>query len=361
MGPLVPDQVFYNGKVITVDPAFNIREAFAIKGDRFVAVGSNGEVRALAGPGMRRVNLRGHAVIPGLIDNHNHQYRAAWTMLRGLDMIGVRSLAEMLNRIRQAASVAQPGQTVYASAGWQPRDFPEKRPPTRQELDQAVPNHPVVVIRSRSQIFLNSAALQAAGITRNTNTVAGIPVPKDASGEPTGVINEPPAVTEVNRQLIPQPTGQEKRDLILKMQPLQNAVGLTSIRKLSLAPDIMRIYWDLWREGKLTLRVSMGIEVQASDADRFEELLRPWGVGPGFGNDWLRLDGLAEMGVDSGVEAALVREPLHGEHENFFGDAWITSFPIGTRSLAATTLATPASWTPTIIPFLLPLQTIAIR
>src|SRR5262249_52800535 len=93
------------------------------------------------------------------------------------------------------------------------------------------------------------------------------------------------------------PTDAEKAALILKAQQEQNSVGLTGIRELELAPEIMRTYWDLERRGKLTIRVSMGIEAQPSDADHLEEMLKPWGVGPGFGDDWLRLDSVAEFGL----------------------------------------------------------------
>ena len=74
LGP--PEAVFYNGKVITVDSGFSIRQAFVIRGDRFLGVGSNADMRSLAGQGTRLVDLHGRAVVPGLMDNHNHQYRA---------------------------------------------------------------------------------------------------------------------------------------------------------------------------------------------------------------------------------------------------------------------------------------------
>src|SRR5437016_12301447 len=91
--PAVPDNIFYNGKVITVDRDFHIAQAFAVKGETFLAVGSNREMRALAGPKTRLIDLTGHAVIPGLMDNHNHQHMAAM-LDRGVDMSNLTSLAE---------------------------------------------------------------------------------------------------------------------------------------------------------------------------------------------------------------------------------------------------------------------------
>src|SRR4029077_13582352 len=72
-----PDTIFYNGKVVSVDSDFHIEQAFAVKGDQFLAVGSNTAVRRLAGPRTLQIDLHGSSVIPGLIDNHNHQYAAA--------------------------------------------------------------------------------------------------------------------------------------------------------------------------------------------------------------------------------------------------------------------------------------------
>jgi predicted amidohydrolase YtcJ len=86
----------------------------------------------------------------------------------------------------------------------------------------------------------------------------------------------------------------------------------------------MRVYGELRREKKLTVRVSMGIDTAATDADRLEEILQPWGVGPGFGDEWLRLDCVAEFAIDSGVETAYLRAPHLSERDNYLGEARLT-------------------------------------
>jgi predicted amidohydrolase YtcJ len=306
-----PDEIFYNGKIITVDSTFRIQQAFAVKQERFVAVGSNAQVRALAGKSTRLIDLHGLTVIPGLIDGHNHQYNGAFMLLRGVDLIGVPSLAEMLDRLRQAIETTPAAATVFATAGWNEADFPEKRAPTRQELDQVSQDHPIIIFRSRGAAYLNSRALLAAGISRDTASIAGFPVPKDLSREPTGVVSGPAAVLSVAATLIPAPTEAEKEQLILKIQKQQHALGLTSIREPELSPEIMRVYWNLWRKGRLTMRVSMGLDVPPSDADKMEQILSPWGVGPGFGDHQLRIDGVGEFLVDVNIAAhsAYLREP----------------------------------------------------
>jgi predicted amidohydrolase YtcJ len=301
-----PDAIFHNGKIVTVDAAFSIHQAFAVKGDRFVALGTSREILALAGPATRTIDLHGRTVVPGLADNHNHQYRAASTVLRGTDASGVRSIPELLERVRRTAAAARPEQTVVIGAGWQPREFPEKRGPTRQELDGASPDHPVVAIRSRGEAFLNSAALKNAGLTSDTGIVDG--------DDRVAMLLD----------LVAPLTREDKKSMILGMQRRQLELGLTSIRELSVAPETMRAYWELRRDGKLDMRVSMGIEAQASDADRLEEMLKPWAVGAGFGDHWLRLDSVAEFSVDGGPDDAYVREPLEGEHQDKNGVIRIT-------------------------------------
>ncbi len=341
-----PDEIFYNGKVITVDSAFSIKEAFAIKEDRFLAVGSNAQILPLAGPTSRRVDLHGSTVIPGLIDDHNHQYNAAFMLLQGVNLVGVPTLAEMLSRIRQAVAISPQKQTVVGTAGWNEGTFPEKRPPTRQDLDQISLDHPILVFRARGNAYLNTAALAAAAITRQTESVSGFAIPKDSTGEPTGTVTGPGAVLEVADRVIAPLSEEQKEDLILRMQQEQHAVGLTSIREPELPPDIMRVYWRLWREGKLTMRVSMGLDVPPEDAVKMEEILQPWGVGPGFGDHILRLDAIGEFLVDVNLPAhtAYLREPYIDLPGNNVGAPRIT--PVNFRQ--AVLVINRYGWRPAI-------------
>ncbi len=95
-----PDLVLSNGKIITVDERFAIAQAVAIRSDRIVAVGANQEMAQLAGPNTRRIDLKGRAVIPGLIDNHMHLLRAGTTWLRELRFDGVDSRKQAIEMLR---------------------------------------------------------------------------------------------------------------------------------------------------------------------------------------------------------------------------------------------------------------------
>src|SRR5215471_10671499 len=112
-----PDTIFFNGKVMTVDQGFTIQQAFAVRGEQYVAVVTNAAIRALAGANTRLVDLRGSAVIPGLSDNHDNLYSAEKVM-RGISLVGATSTAEVVRRLKDGLAKAKPGEAVFGSVGW---------------------------------------------------------------------------------------------------------------------------------------------------------------------------------------------------------------------------------------------------
>src|SRR6185436_16888808 len=97
------DTILVNGKVLTVDAQFSTRNALAVRGGRIVAVGTDADVRKLAGPATRAIDLQGRTVIPGLIDSHMHAIRAALSFATEVNWIGASSLAEAVNRVHEAS------------------------------------------------------------------------------------------------------------------------------------------------------------------------------------------------------------------------------------------------------------------
>ncbi len=284
-----PDAIFYNGKIVTVDSAASVQQAFAVRGEAFLAVGTNAKVRALAGANTRLVDLHGATIVPGLADDHHHVYASARVTWRGTDMVGVTTMAEMANRLRQAVAKAKPGETVFTTVGWR---IPDGRP-KRQDLDQISTSVPIVAVRGRrGAITLNGAALKAAGITREHPMFEGIRIPTDSAGEPTGEGADYPHAMLLLDKLIPPPSQEEEVALIIRGQREQNSLGLTSMRELTLWPQAMRAYSEVWRQGKLSLRVSMQMDLPFEE--RTVADLSKWGVGPGFGDHWLRLDSIGE-------------------------------------------------------------------
>jgi predicted amidohydrolase YtcJ len=283
-----PDAIFYNGKIVTVDSGFSIQQAFAVRGEQFIAVGTTVKVKALAGKNTRLVDLKGATVIPGLTDNHDHLWNAGKYMRHGVDMVGVTSLPEMQSRLRQAVAATKPGETVFTTTGWRLQPAP-----TRKDLDQVSAEVPIVVVGSRrGNAALNSAALKLAGITKENPSFAGSPVRTDPSGEPTGAPPGYPAAILLIDKLLPPMSQADEDEVIAKGEQERNALGITSIRELQVWPEGMRAYSRLWHQGKLTVRLAMGIEFpdQANTAKNLELL----GVAVPFGDHWMRMDSVGE-------------------------------------------------------------------
>lgn len=180
------DLILTNGKVITVDDQFRIAQAVAVRDGRFIAVGTNQEITRLAGPNTRRIDARGRAIVPGLIDNHAHfqEEGAYWTLELRFD--GIDSRKQALELIRARAKEKGPGQWVYNLGGWSYDQFADdRRMFTREELDKYSPDNPVFLQFSRAETFLNSKAIEAVGLeTMNEPWIR-----RDASGRATGVID----------------------------------------------------------------------------------------------------------------------------------------------------------------------------
>jgi predicted amidohydrolase YtcJ len=137
--------VLFNGKILTEDPKSTTAEAVAIRDGRIIAAGTSADLRKMAGPQARWIDLEGRTVIPGLIDSHMHAIRAALSFSTEVNWIGTRSLAEALGRIREAAHSMAPGAWLIVAGGWNAQQFSENRRPTQVELVAAAPENPVYI------------------------------------------------------------------------------------------------------------------------------------------------------------------------------------------------------------------------
>ena len=243
------DTVLTNGKIITVDDRFSIAQAVAIRGDRFVAVGTNQDITRLAGPTTRRIDLGGKAVIPGLIDAHAHLMRAAETWAIEVRLDGVESRKQALDMIRAKAASRGAGQWVYNLGGWSFDQFADNRTPlTRAELDQAAPNNPVYLQFTRCCAFMNSKAVEAMDL-------AGVNQPwieKDAAGKPTGRINDPGLAQIASK--IPRPPKETLSTNALALLRDLNRVGVTTAGIAGCPQEATEFFRELEHKGELTFR-----------------------------------------------------------------------------------------------------------
>lgn len=323
-GGVSADLILRNGKIVTVNEAFDIASAIAIREDRILGVGSDDAMLALAGPGTRVVDLQGHTVIPGLIDGHHHFLSKSVDAYLGVDIALAKSIEEVKQKIKEKVAVTPPGELVYTTSGWLPAQFKENRPPTAADLDPVSPDNPVVVQGGHS-VYLNSYALREAGITKDTPSPEGGSIEKNPkTGLPTGRLME--NATHLARKWpLGVATPQQKLEALREGQRKMNAAGITGLREPGISADDMRVFQRLHDSGDMSIRVSMNYSLDPSlTAQQLIEQLQTWGVSTGFGDNMLRLDGIGEFGIDGGFEAALMSEhyanpPGHEKADSYFG------------------------------------------
>src|SRR5579864_1560827 len=291
------DTVLVNGKILTVDRQFSIREAIAIRGGRIQAVGSTADIRKLAGPSTRSIDLQGRTVIPGLIDSHLHTIRAALSFSTEVNWIGARSLPEALSRIRDAAKTMSPGSWLIVAGGWNVDQFQERRRPTQAELVAAAPDNPVYVQLGYGWAILTPAGLRALNISSDADLPSGGKPEKDAAGKPTGGITGGQNAIIALFDRLPKPTFDQQVDGTRKFFRELNRLGLTGVIDPggnNLLPADYQALFQVWRQGQMTLRVAYDLCSNNTGAE-FEEFKNLTQFLPmGFGDDMLKFNGLGE-------------------------------------------------------------------
>jgi predicted amidohydrolase YtcJ len=293
------DTVLVNGNILTVDSQFSTREAIAIRDAKIISVGSTVEVRKLAGPQTRVIDLQGRTVIPGLIDSHMHAIRAGQAFGSEVNWVGAATLAEALGRIHEASLKKKPGAWLIVAGGWNVAQFKEKRRPTQADLLAAAPNNPVYIQLGYDWIVMTPAGFKALKI----NSDADLPRPgkleRDANGAPTGAIDgggsNDVAVALFDR--LPHPAFDEQVEGTKSFFRELNRLGLTAVGDPggnNVNPEDYQPIFKVWREGKLTLRVAYSL-CGPTAGHELEELKSLTQMLPqSFGDELLKFNGLGE-------------------------------------------------------------------
>lgn len=201
------DVILLNGRIVTVTAPAHVAEAVAVVAGRITAVGDSPAIRQRADANTRVIDLQGRTVTPGLVDSHAHLATLAVRDLFQIDLSypGTKSIADIVAKVRAAASRTPAGQWIQAS-GWVESGLAENRYPTRADLDPVTPAHPVILTHSTGHFAVaNSIALRHAGITRDSPEPARGSIVRDpATGEPTGMLKELPAMEQVSRHIPPR-------------------------------------------------------------------------------------------------------------------------------------------------------------
>jgi hypothetical protein len=338
------DLVLLDGKILTVDDRFRVATALAVRDGRFIAVGSNQEVRRYIGSTTRVIDGRGRTVVPGLIDTHVHALDVAeaeavqpFRSLRSIDELQawIRSEAE-----RPSTRSARSGQSDAWI--WTPRVYPtrlrEHRFPTRQELDDAAPNHPVAVDGAYA-FSLNSAALRAAGITRNSPDPPGGAIVKDAAGEPTGLLRN---VGSLLARFRSRSQGMSVA-MLEQVHKQYLATGITSVIERGATLDGYKAYESLRRTDKLHVRATVTIRIPRPDSPaEVERFIASLPFRFGDGDEWLKV-GPLKIVVDGGIliGTSFMRKPygLSARQLYAIDDPQYRGFPTLTPEQIASAIA----------------------
>ncbi|MBN1240754.1 MAG: amidohydrolase [Gammaproteobacteria bacterium] len=314
---LQPDTVLVGGKIVTMEEDFSLQQALAVRDGKIVAAGDSEEVRALAGPATRVVDLGGRTVVPGLIDSHMHAIRAALSFSYEVNWIGAESLTEALGRIGDAAAKRAPGAWLIVAGGWNPQQFAENRRPTQAELEAAAPDNPVYVQLGYGWALMSDDAFEALDIRDEADLPAGGRIERDADARPLAVSGDSPAIVALF-DLLPKPTHAQQVAGTKAFFRELNRLGLTGVGDPggnNLLPRDYRALFDVWRSGESTLRVTYSLNGQEPGAE-FEELQSLTAMLPmGFGDDMLRFNGLGER-----VTTAMYNNPSpsDADRERFY-------------------------------------------
>lgn len=291
------DTVLVNGRILTLDERSSIRQAVAVRDGKILALGNSADIRKLAGPKTRVIDLRGRTVIPGLIDSHIHAMRAGLSYATEVNWIGAASIEEALARIRGAARTMKPGAWIIVAGGWTPLQFQEKRRPTQAELAAAAPDNPAYVQLFYEWALLTPLAMKALKIASAADLPPGARLDVDSNGRPTGGISgRANAITALFDRL-PQPNFEQQVEGTRRFFRELNRLGLTGVidpggRNITMAH--YQPLFKVWQDRRLTVRVAFSIFAQNAGKE-LEEFQSATQLLPmGFGDDMLRFIGIGE-------------------------------------------------------------------
>jgi predicted amidohydrolase YtcJ len=308
---LQPSLILYHANAITVDSALPRAQAVAIWMDRIFAVGSNAEILALAGSQTKRVDLAGATLLPGFIDAHTHP---AYAGLRHVTQVDCElpSHGAILGALRERAAETARGEWVLGFK-YDDTKSSEGRAITRDDLDAAVPDHPVFVEhRGGHTAYLNSAAFERAGIDERTPNPPGGHIDRDAStGRLTGRVAEN-AKQMVEKSIPSSVSNAQRREGVARISRMMTRAGITSAHDAWTTTADLRAYQDAREAGELGMRIyCLMID---TDIGNFLDA----GIRGGFGDDWLRVGALKAVCDGSISErTALLSEPYVGRPDDF--------------------------------------------
>ena len=292
------DLVLTGGPVVTMDAVRRTAEAVAVRDGRIVAVGRAADVARLVGPSTRRIDLAGRTLLPGFQDAHVHPVKGGIGMLQCALHDVPRTPVAYVDAIRTYAT-AHPTDPWIVGGGWHMPAFPGGTP-TRSALDEAVPDRPAFLTnRDVHGAWVNSRALEIAGIDRETADPPDGRIERDADGEPSGTLHE--GAMDLVERHVPEPTVEDLARGLLLAQAYLQGLGITAWQDAWVTPPDLAAYRLIAERDGLTSRAIACLWWDRARGDA-------------------QVDDLAEMrriGTLGRLRAGTVKIMLDGVVENF--------------------------------------------
>lgn len=322
---LGPDLILYNGKIVTVDKKNSIAEAVAVKDGKITHIGKDSDIDQITNNDTIKIDLEGKLMLPGFIDTHEHCIRKGlqidWVDCRTPPM---KDLSNIIKGLKSKANSKPEGEWVIGT-GFDESQWPDKRFPTRYDLDKASTRHPIYLGRAGGHNSVaNSLALEISGITKDTPQPPGGNIEKDESGEPTGRLDEIAAMDLV-RDKIPKLSAKDEVKTLAENWPTLEKMylswGLTSIHEAHIKAPQALAYQKLDKENKLKIRIGLMLDGMTPYKGYAASDLARQGIQTPF--KWS--DRLRVVGVKVGTDGAMgsLTAALHEDYSNDPGNKGI--------------------------------------
>ena len=297
------DLILVNGNIATMNHEQRRAQAVAVKDGKFVAVGTDKQILPYADENTGKIDLHGKFVVPGFIDAHVHGVPLGLSFSQ-INLREAKSVKEIQQKVRQRAEETPNGQWIIGR-GWDQERFAESRYPSRFDLDEVAPSHPVFLIRVCGHLGVaNSEALKLAGIGKRTETPEGGCIDSDPRGVPNGILRE--NALDLILGILPKSTDEGVADVCLLACQKMVEVGITTAHWIVSSPSEMRVLQKLNERGILPLRVYALIPIEHLNN------LVGLGLSTGFGDERLRI-GSVKILLDGslGGRTAALKQPYN--------------------------------------------------
>lgn len=306
------DLVLLNGKILTIDRDDSIVEAVAVKGDRVMTLGSNKMILEWVGEDTETIDLNGKTALPGLIDSHMHPGSYGAFKVRGVQCgPDIESIEELLNILKTKVLNTPEGNWII---GYTLDDVKLGRYPSLEELDSVTPKNPLYIQRRDGHIgIVNSLALKAGSITKDSLDPPHGKIDKDDYGVPTGVLRE--HAKDLVYSIIPENTIEDYYNGLKIANAEFLSLGLTTVHASMTTSKEFKALQCLKREGNLSLRYC--VHASGREEGMLEALIAT-GIQTPFGDNWLKITEI-EWVFDTSTSGrtAAYYNPYVGEPNNY--------------------------------------------